>query len=337
MSSGWKIDTCEEKQALLARVRDVALTALQQYDLAWTEIKFNKMSDAITFKIITETWDCFLLRIHNEARQKSEIYGEMMFLDHLRSQNITTPVGQKSRSGEHVLDFVSPDGETLYATLLTWIDGDVLSEPPTDIQAKNMGCLLAQLHNASASFFPEENQSFPEWGVERFRENMKKLSQYHSIFLSEKGWEMYQRVADKIIVELEKVEKCSQNYGFIHGDFHMENIIFRENTAFPIDFGRCGYGYFLYDIASTILGLGWQSRKNFVEGYVGFRKLALDYERMLETMFVKVMIENYCHHCSDPRETEGLVAEQPYAQAYIQAYLQERSFLFEPLERRNEK
>jgi len=332
MNNGWKIDTDEHKKTLLDYVRNVALTALQQYDLAWTEIKFNKMSDAITFKISTETGDSFLLRIHNEARKKSEIEGEIMFLSHLKSHNLTVPMGKKSRNDEYVLEFENIDGTALSTTLMTWITGDVLSLAPTDTQAKNMGRLLAELHNASESFVPEENQSFPEWGLTAFRKNMNKLSRYHATFLSEDGWEMYQNVADEIIIELENIPKCSQNYGFVHGDFHIENIIFKEDVAFSIDFGRCGYGYFLYDIASTILGLNWQSRKNFVEGYAGLRKLQEGYERLLETMFIKVMIENYCHHCSDPSETEGLIAEQPYAQAYIQAYLQRRSFLFESLE-----
>jgi len=72
MDSGWKIGTDEQRQALLMRIRNVALTALQQYDMDWTEIKFNKLSDAITFKIITETKDCFLQRIHNNNRKKQK-------------------------------------------------------------------------------------------------------------------------------------------------------------------------------------------------------------------------------------------------------------------------
>jgi len=250
----------------------------------------------------------------------------------LKNQNLTVPTGKKNRNGEYVLEFENLDETTLYITLMTWITGDVLASAPTEIQAKKVGCLLAKLHDASTSFVLEENHLFPQWGLETFCGNMKKLSQYHGIFLSDDGWDLYQSVADKILMELEKVPKCSQNYGLIHGDFHLENIIFKEDVSFLIDFGRRGYDYFLSDIASTILGLDWQKRKKFVEGYISFRKLEEGDERLLETLFIKVMIENYCHHCSNPNETKGLLAEQPYAQAYMQAYLQGQSFLFEPLE-----
>jgi len=331
MNTGWEIGTNEQKQALLACVRNVALAALQQYDLEWTEIKFNKMSDTITYKITTENKDCFLLRIHNNSRKQAEIYGEIMFLEHLKNMKVIAPVAQETKSGEYVLNSKISDSEILHVTLMNWINGKLISTP-TDIQIRNTGRLLAQIHNAGESFTPEETMSFPEWGVGSFRENMKKLSQYYSVFLSEKEWKVYQNAADKIISELDSINKFSQNYGIIHGDFHMENIIFSRNAAFPIDFGRCGYGYYLYDIASTILGLSWRSRKKYIEGYTSIRKLEADYEGLLEMMFIKVMIENYCHHCSDPRETEGLIAEQPYALAFMQAYLNGQSFLFQPLQ-----
>lgn len=44
------------------------------------------------------------------------------------------------------------------------------------------------------------------------------------------------------------------------------------------------------------------------------------------------MIENTCHHSSDPRETTSLIDEQKYAQAYIREYLNGNPFLFEVIE-----
>lgn len=48
-----------------------------------------------------------------------------------------------------------------------------------------------------------------------------------------------------------------------------------------------------------------------------------------------IMMENYSHHASNPREIESLKSEQIYALAYIREYLSGRSFLLnvvEPLE-----
>ncbi|MFA4133068.1 MULTISPECIES: phosphotransferase [unclassified Brevibacillus] len=66
---------------------------------------------------------------------------------------------------------------------------------------------------------------------------------------------LYQLAADKILTGLSKLDKNSSNYGIIHGDLHQGNIVFHNGDPRPIDFGRCGFGYYLYDIAHTILGL----------------------------------------------------------------------------------
>ncbi|MCR8846420.1 phosphotransferase [Paenibacillus sp. SC116] len=334
MNLGWNIDTDEKRRALLAQVRNVTLSALQQYTLEWSQIKLNKISDTITFKINTELDETFLLRIHNNSRSKAEIQSEMMLLQVLGNHGLTVPQGQASRTDEYVLEMVSEEGETLYITLMSWLEGELLSDAPSETQAMNTGILMARLHRAAASFVPDANHTFPTWGADSFRKSMAKLEQYYDRFLSDKAWGMYQAAADKIIADLEAMEKneSARNFGLIHADLHFENVIFRGEEAFPIDFARSGYGYYLYDIAGTILGLGGKHRQLFLKGYESVRKLDEGYMRPLASMFVMFMIENYCHHSSDPRETAGLIAEQPYAQAIIQSYLQDRPFLFEPLE-----
>ena len=331
MKIGWKVNTNEQKQALLIQARKIALMALQQFDLEWTEIKYINISDAITFKVTTKNSGYFLLRLHNDNRKKEEIYSEITFLNHLSKLNLIAPRGRKSRRDEYVLYFEGSDGEVFYVTLMDWIDGEIILNP-SDVQVTNMGYLLAQIHDAGETFIAERNQLFPKYNLESFQKNIKKIQQYYSTFMTETEWKTYQKVIVKITSELAIVEKNIQHFGIIHADFHLENIVFQGEEAFPIDFGRCGYGNALYDIAANILGLSWQKRKVFIKGYEGLRFLNEEKEQLLKTMFVRVMIENYCHHCSNPNEIENLKAEQPYAQTYLKAYLENRPFLFEPLE-----
>ena len=128
------------------------------------------------------------------------------------------------------------------------------------------------------------------------------------------------------------MEPSVRHYGLIHADLHSGNIVFKHDRPFPIDFGRCGYGYFLYDMAGAMLELHPKLRRKFIQGYESVRGLESGYVRDLECFFVMFMIENYCHHAPDPRETSGLLHEQPFAQAYIRAYLNETSFLFDVIE-----
>lgn len=109
---------------------------------------------------------------------------------------------------------------------------------------------------------------------------------------------------------------------------HPENIVFNGDEPRPIDFGRCGYGNYLYDMAGALLGLGVKQREQFFAGYESVKKLPSGYIQQVECFFIMFMIENYCHHAANPEETENMIFEQMFAQAYLQAFLQDSSFLF---------
>ncbi|MED1958767.1 phosphotransferase [Brevibacillus formosus] len=71
--------------------------------------------------------------------------------------------------------------------------------------------------------------------------------------------------------------KNRNHYGIIHGDLYQGNIIFHNGDPRSIDFGRCGFGYYLYDIAHTILGLYPSQRELVIKGYESLRKLEGDW------------------------------------------------------------
>lgn len=73
-------------------------------------------------------------------------------------------------------------------------------------------------------------------------------------------------------------------------------------------------------------------RQRFLEGYESVKPLETGFMEDLECFFVMIMTENYCHHAPDPRETESLIQEQPYALAILHKYLNDLPFLFQPLQ-----
>ncbi|BBH24269.1 hypothetical protein Back11_56140 [Paenibacillus baekrokdamisoli] len=331
----FQYDTDENRRSLLVRARKVALSALQQYDLEWDRIQFIQLSETITYKIETSTAKSYLLRIHSDRLSKEEIRSELTFLQALnKSVDLTVPEGLVSCDGSYVLEIATEEGyRRPYVTMMRWIEGEHASGEFTDSCAYNMGVLMGRLHEVAASFVPPPDFVRPTWGADSFRREMIKLEQHYTCFLSGEAWKSYQAAAEKIVSELAVMHRNDNNYGLIHGDLHTGNIVFNNDHPYPIDFGRCGYGYYLYDMAGTILELWPKHRWLFIQGYESVRKLETDYVRHLECFFVMFMIENYCHHASDPRETSSLIDEQQYAQAYIREYLNDTPFLFDVIER----
>lgn len=330
----FQFDTDEHRRSLLKRARKVAILSLLQYDLEWESIQFIQLSDTITYKIETSSKESFLLRIHSDRLGKEEIRSELTLLQALnKSDNLTVPEGLVSCDGAYVLEIETDDGyQRPCVTMMRWVEGEPANGELTDSFVYNMGVLMGTLHEAAASFVPPPGFVRPIWGTESFKLEMTKLERHYACFLSGKAWRTYQAAAEKVLSALAVIPQNDDNYGLIHADLHTGNIVFKDGQPFPIDFGRCGYGYYLYDIAGAILELNPKHRWMFLQGYERVRKLETDYVRNLECFFIMFMIENYCHHASDPRETASLMDEQKYAQAYIRNFLNNTPFLFEMIE-----
>lgn len=333
MNNFFRYDPGTLRRSLLDSARTAALTALQQYELEWKNIRFIQLSETVTFKIETVSQGDFLLRIHAVSTSQAEIRSELSLLNALHQAGLTVPLGIPARHGAYILEIASVGSSpAFYVTLMRWVEGEHAGGELTDQQAYNTGVLMGKLHEVSGAFAPPSDFIRPVWGSSSFKEELDRLGQHYSSFLTEEAWSNYQAAAAKVLFQLGKMSWGHHNYGLIHGDLHGGNIVFKGDEPYPIDFGRCGYGCYLYDMAGALLGLSAGHRTLFMEGYEAVRRLDDNVISSLECFFIMVMIGNYSHHAPDPGETEGLIGEQPYAQAYIREFLHERSFLLQEVE-----
>ncbi|GIP22624.1 phosphotransferase enzyme family protein [Paenibacillus sp. J22TS3] len=331
MGEIFKVDSEEDIKRAMIRSKNAALKALQNYDLDWEHIRFNQLSDTCTFIVQTSNDGNFLLRIHS-GMNNEEINSEIVWLDALNEKSkLTLPKGVLDRYGSRTVTVDQENGSHVYATLMRWVEGEHESGELSEDQVYKEGILLANLHQVSQQFEAPSNFTRPVWGEQSFRQSMERLAQYYDGFLTDAEFSLYQSAAEKVLSKIKELREDKESYGLIHGDLHQGNIVFYKGEPRPIDFGRCGFGYFLYDIAQTILGLYPAQRELVIKGYQSIRELEDEWLPVLETFTVMVMIENYCHHAPDPRETQGLIEEQPYAQAIIKSYLQGAPFLFNTL------
>lgn len=300
----------------------------------WNCIRFIQLSDTITYKIETETTGSYLLRIHSERVNKEEILSELVFLNGLRKvQDLVVPEGIQSRCGSYILECETEEWyRKPYVTLMRWVEGEHWSSEFTDSHVYNIGAMIGRLHKASANLDTPVDFVRPHWGSDSFRQEVAKLERYYPRFLSDSSWKLYQKAIDKIIHQFDRMQRDARNYGLIHADLHSGNVVFNNGHPFPVDFGRCGYGFYLYDMSGALLELTPKHRWLLIQGYESVVKLNKDYIRDLECFFIMTMIENYCHHSSDMREIPSLIEEQKYALAYINEYINDRTFLFEVIE-----
>jgi len=265
MTGMFKMDTHAAVHDTLKQLKAAALRALLYYDLDWKSIRFNQLSETCTFKIDTTENGSFLLRLH-AGSNKAEIVSEIVWLDFLNKRmHVSLPHGIPARNGANVVGVFQEDGTQVYASLMRWVEGEHESGELSEEQAVREGELLAKLHQASRQFEVPANFTRPAWGEQRFRQSMEQLEQHYGKFLTEAEFVLYQTAAEKVFASLAVLREEPEHYGFIHGDLHQGNIVFHQGEPRPIDFGRCGFGYYLYDIAQTLLALHSAHRAEVLE------------------------------------------------------------------------
>ncbi len=324
----------EELQQTLLQCKQAALQAIPYYQLDWDQIRFNQLSGTCTFVLETQEKQKLLLRIHS-GMDIQEIEAELLLLESLHANSdLIIPQGLVSAAGSRVITLERDGNVEYHATLLSWVEGEHSQGALTDDQVYQEGVLLAKLHQAAEGLTLAQNSNFkrPAWGQQTFQQAWARLTKYYSNFLREAEFQLYREAADRVSSWLATLSVEKNSYGLIHGDLHQGNIVFHDGQPRAIDFGRCGYGFFTYDMAHVILGLYPAQRKLVIQGYESIRMLDQDWYAALEAFAVMVLIENTSHHAPNPRETESLQAEQPYAQAILQHYLDGKPFLFNAIE-----
>lgn len=320
----------EGRKTLLARAETIACSALQVFNLGRVALEFIGYSDTMTYQVKTEDGSKYLLRIHPGKIRGAELISELQFLDALHTAGFMVPTSIAAHDGLSVIPIGTfEDYPALDVTLMKWVNGEHASESLSESQAFHVGVMIAKLHEAAIAFERPAGFTRPIWGLDSFREAIAKLERYAHTFLSAASWLPYQRAAEQVLSQLKLMNAHDGNFGLIHADLHLGNIVFEGDHPRPIDFGRCGYGYFLYDLAAVMLSLVPKQRYQVIQGYESIRELGTEYIQSLECFFIMTMMGNYSHHASNPSETDSLKHEQMYALAYIDAFLKGSSFLLD--------
>jgi Ser/Thr protein kinase RdoA (MazF antagonist) len=239
----------------------IAKVALNQYDLSEGQCWFLGHSGSVTFRIETQEGK-FLLRIHqsishthDDIWEKPEVIeSELLWLSAL--YNDTKLVVQKPIRNlqDRWIARVAEDEntESFYCSLLHWIDGEIIQSERTSQQAYQLGVLTAQLHQHSQQWQIPQNFIRPSYDCNYFKAALAKL--YPAIsqgLISTENYNILKSVVRQVQEMIETLEQTQENWGLIHADLHDGNYLSLGDELRPIDFARCGFGYYLYDVAST--------------------------------------------------------------------------------------
>jgi Ser/Thr protein kinase RdoA (MazF antagonist) len=219
----------------------------------------------------------YLLRIHAMDDQNAT-RSELIWLTALDQEaGLAVPAPVPTIDG-HLLTRITTPGipHGRVVPLMCWLDGRVMNQGlrPKHIQA--LGNVMARLHGFASSWQPPAGFTRPSWdwdallGGSTFECPLDDLVDSMPL--------PFQVISQKAKQVMESLNQGADAYGLIHSDMYLENVLFKDGKAYPIDFEDCGYGYWIWDIAIALCKWAWNDdwermRDAFREGYTRVRCL----------------------------------------------------------------
>jgi Ser/Thr protein kinase RdoA (MazF antagonist) len=233
--------------------------ALQHYNFSEPNFIFIRHNENMTYEI-RDGEGVYLLRIHKAAeglnfsfqcgetpRQvfvKSEVE---LLLKLLSDTDIEVQHPIKNKYDKYITELQSGD----YATVLSWIDGDDLSNiPMTHKVVYEIGRLIGRLHNQMFDLPHINRYCYDEFMIERLLHEIEKA--YKLGHMSERH---YQCIYLYLLKFTKLLQKERQKFILIHADLSKSNLIYHEKQIIPIDFSLSGYALPEMDLADMCCSL----------------------------------------------------------------------------------
>ncbi len=315
MTNFYQKTPAEQAEAL----RRLAKAALVAWGIPGnSEISLIKHRENAVFRV--KDGDAqYALRVHRSGyHTDKELASELQWIAAINSESLRTPQVILTNAGESFVRIqVESVPEERQVDLLEWFDGDPIAtveDGITDLASIKdtfftVGQLMATTHQHSQEWeIPEgfERHAWDDDGVfgsEPFWGQYWKLSQ-----LSEEQLFRLEKAKQKALIELESFGKCGDRYGLIHADFLPENLLRSKNGICLIDFDDAGFGWHLFDIATTLffhLGEDYfdDASNALLEGYRS-RRLMPDDHLALLPLFLLMRGFTYLSWAYSRSETE---------------------------------
>jgi Ser/Thr protein kinase RdoA (MazF antagonist) len=275
------------------RLEVIARDALRHYGIgADADLTLLNISENATYRVDDPaTGNRTVLRVHRIGyHTRQAIESELAWIRALRNDAIVrTPHVIHALDEARIVDAVHPDGESRHAVMFEWVPG---SEPPEATLVEDfteLGAIAARLHRHARTW------KRPPWFT-------RLTWDYDQSIGSRGNWGRWQdglAVGPAEAEQLGRLDKCLQSrlaafgqgpdrFGLIHADMRLANLIVDGPTVSVIDFDDSGFGWFLYDLGSSLSFIEHHPQvpemiDSWVRGYRSEATLSAEDEAELET------------------------------------------------------
>jgi Ser/Thr protein kinase RdoA (MazF antagonist) len=243
----------------LRRLEALANAALGHYDLPeGARAELINVSENATYRVDAPDGGRWALRVHREQyHTKNAIASELAWATALRQDGaVLTPTAIAGRDGDLIQtvphELLPRPRNTV---LFQWEEGEEPDEEAQDLRGpfEVLGELTGHMHTHVHSWkrpdgfermlwdFDTSLGAKPHWGS--WRDGMGLTPEFEVLFA---------RTIDLIEQRLAAFGKGEDRFGLIHCDMRLANLLVDGDITKVIDFDDCGFGWMLYDCATTV-------------------------------------------------------------------------------------
>jgi len=248
--------------AHLQPIIGLAQLALSHWGLTGANLDVLKHRENTVFKVTAADGRCFVLRVHRRGNNSdADVHSELTWMRALRNDGIATPAVIPAENGDLFVR-VGEGSESRQCDLLEWLPGTLFNDLGRVEKGmrdefcdryEQLGRLAARVHIQSESWQKPvgfERRSWDEEGLLGDQPVMGPFLEHPALTREQKR----EIVKARLVLRefLKKFGKTAENYGLIHADFLPENILVHDGKLTLIDFDDCGFGWYLFEMATSL-------------------------------------------------------------------------------------
>ena len=330
----------------------IAEEALKSYSIKSKSIEFIAQSAGVVYKVTDDSDISYCLKlyisINDVIEEKNSVNTELEWVAAIaRDTDITVPEPYENTHGEYitVIDGIScsltkwldgrrsgfdqPDG-FIKALLL---DGD-MDEFDDKEDAINYIKVLGKLHRHASEW--KLPVGFARGVIELDEDGMaeifSKLDALNNELYNKNDIEIIKMASKKAFEKRQTIDKNNMTWGLVHNDYVLSNYLIDNHEICPIDFGACGFNYYLSDLSNAIHFVAPHKRKKFFDLYSEYFPLPDNYVALTETLYIIAELQtigNYLNLSSEEKDDWFPKDVNIWANAEFKHYLNDEPYLFD--------
>lgn len=285
-----------------------AQQAAAQFGCQPETLTFIQHSENVTFRVLLASGQPALLRLHiplvpefgDHGQHIEMIRSELAWLTALQAEGLPVPCPL----GE-VLSLEVPGYGAAYATLLTWIEGEIFNGSLRYHQVQGMAELVGKIHAHGLRWARPANFTRPRFDLARYRQALASIAAMQSDGrLTTANFYPLQIVIDRLedLLTTTPLPK-----GLLHGDLYRGNFLWQGDQPALIDFSMCAEGPLLYDLAACLEHVSQKHHATFWEAYKKHVPIADEHVQLLPIFYVANGLVSLAIWVNHPPSQEALI------------------------------